>query len=440
MKLIKIITVFILSLIHQQGRAEDLLSIFQQVLSHDPTLESARLKVERAEARYGQARGALFPQVNANVNLSLNKSASQQLGTDSYQGERYNVSLTQSVIDLPKYWSWEMHQELMEQSKKEYLFVKQNLIFDIVTRYFDVLESRDNLFLIQQEKNATVIQLRQIKRQYEKKLIKITDVYEIEAKLDVLKADEIDAEVKFLIAKQRLTELTGKDHQKLDSLKPHIEFTPLDDDILQLIERAKQKNPILHARKFSVNAAKDNLAQQRSKHFPVVDIQLNYYSTNTGFQNTATPSTETQVAAININVPLFSGGTTEKRAEEAASSLEISRQEYIAALRAVIKETKDAFLSTNANLRRIKASQIALKSSVKSREAMEKGFKYGVQTITDVLLSQSREYESRRDLLRAKYSYIRNRLRFERIIGEIDEEKLRIVNEWLVPTLALLDE
>jgi outer membrane protein len=141
----------------------------------------------------------------------------------------------------------------------------------------------------------------------------------------------------------------------------------------------------------------------RQLHLPVVELQLNYYNTNTGFQSANLGNqTDTQVAAINVNVPIFSGGTTTQRAQEAQHKPTLNKYDSEAKLRALIKETSDAFLTSNANVRRIKATRKALESAAKSREAMVTGFGYGVETISDVLKAQEEEFKAKRDLAKAK--------------------------------------
>jgi outer membrane protein len=170
---------------------------------------------------------------------------------------------------------------------------------------------------------------------------------------------------------------------------------------------------------------------------PVVELQLNYYNTNTGFQSTNLGSqVDTQVAAINVNVPIFSGGVTTKQTQEAQHKLTLNQYDNESKLRALIKETSDAFLNSNANVRRIKATQKALESATKSREAMETGFGYGVETITDVLKAQEEEFKAKRDLAKAKYGYVKNRMRFLQAIGTISEENLEEVNGWLQHSAA----
>ena len=141
---------------------------------------------------------------------------------------------------------------------------------------------------------------------------------------------------------------------------------------------------------------------------------------------------QTQVAAININVPLFSGGTTTHQLFEAQHKLQLSKNDNEATLRALIKETSDAFLTSNASVRHIKAAQKALESAIKSRESMERGLHYGVVTVSDLLRAQQDEFLAQRDLSRARYSYIKNRIRFLRAIGSVSEINLKEVNDWLV--------
>jgi len=194
---------------------------------------------------------------------------------------------------------------------------------------------------------------------------------------------------------------------------------------------AKSENPTLAAQISAIAAASNEVAMQKSKHLPVVDLQFNYYDTDTGYQSSQQPKTEVQVAAINVTVPIFSGGVTTQKTHEAQHRLALTENENEAKIRALVKETSDAFLSSNASVRRINASLKAVESSSKSREAKEKGFKYGVETISDVLDAQQSEFKAGRDLSQAKYSYIKNRIRFMHAIGMISEENLQEINGWL---------
>ena len=422
--------------------AEDLLTIYQQALEADPQLKTAELKVEIGSAQKGQALGQMLPQINRQYQLvhkrpeatmnRLLRTPRLSVINSYYPGTRYSVSLNQTLIDFAKFWNWRRAQEIENQYTSENIEAQHTLMFDVVEKYFDVLQAEDQLYFLQAEKDSTIKQLEQVKKQYAKQLVLITDLYEVEARLDQIKADEIEAETILVTARQSLTELTNTTPVALYKLRDEIEYKELQGDLKEWIEVAKSENPTLAAQLSAIAAASNDVAAQKAKYMPVVDVQLNYNSTNTGYLSSNLPNTyETQVAAINVNIPIFSGGTTTNQVYEAKHKLSISKYENEAKIRALIKETSDSFLSSNASVRRISATRKALESAIKSREAMETGFSYGVQTTFDVLNAQQGEFKVRRDLSQAKYAYIKNKMRFLKAVGLISEENMVEVNNWL---------
>jgi outer membrane protein len=412
------------------GYAEDLLTIYHQALEADPELKSSETKIQIGTAQKGQALGEMLPQVTGTGNWSTNSQrVSNQ--TSDYYGARYVVSLNQTLLDFPKFWDWRRAKAVESQYTLENIQAQQTLLFNVVDKYFAVLEAEDEHSFFKSEEETTGQQLEQIQKLFDRELVKITDLYAIEARLDQIKADIIEAEAKVVTAKEGLKELTNITPATLLKLRDEIDYQELQGQLEDWLEVAKSENPTLAAQQYAIAAADHDVSAQKSRHLPVVELQLNYFNTNTGFQSTRTNQTDTQVAAINVNVPIFSGGTTTKRTQEAQYKLALNKYDNEAKLRALVKETSDAFLSSNANVRRIKATRKALESASKSREAMETGFMYGVETISDVLEAQQEEFKAKRDLAQSKYVYIKNRMRFMQAIGMISEENLTEVNNWL---------
>lgn len=426
----------LISILASQGAAaEDLLTIYQQALQSDPQLKIAETKVEVGTAQKGQAFGLMLPQVNASANWSKNESKTQQSAPQSkrrYPGTRYNISLTQTLIDFAKYWEWRRASKIEDQYEAEAMDARNLLIYNVVDRYFNGLEMEDQLNFVRSERDAVQRQLEQVRKQYTKQLIKLTDVYAVEARLDQVAADEILAESKLVTAKEALREITGVIPSSLDRLQDSVEYKEIQGDIQQWIDVAQSQNSALYAKQIAIQAAENSLAVQKSKHLPVVDLQLTYYDTDTGYQSISLSNkVQTSVAAINVNVPIFSGGTTTHQMFEAQHNLQISRDDNEAAVRAIIKETSESLTTTNADARRVRAAKKAVDSASKAREAMEKGFRYGTVTIGDVLKEQQNEFLAKKELAQAKYSYIKNRIRFLRAIGSLAEENVQEVNSWL---------
>lgn len=426
---------FIIFACTQAAVAEDLLAVYHQALEADPQLKSAQVRVEIGAAQKGQALGQMLPQVSASGNWSANKQTARRgngASTSNYSGTRYYVSLNQTLVDFAKFWEWRRASKVEDQYAAEAIEASNQLMFNVVERYFNELEAEDQLSFAKTEKLAAQKQLEQIQKRYAKQLLKITDLYAIEARLDQIIAAEILAESRRVTAQESLRELTGASPAALNKLRDAVDYQEIQGDLQQWIEMAQSQNPAISAKQIAIQAAENNVTVQKSKYLPVADFQLNFYGTNTGYQSANLGSdTQTEVAAINVNVPLFSGGTTTQQLFESQHRLQVSKNDNEAAIRAITKETSDAFLSANANARHIKASQKALESASKSREAMEQGFHYGVVTIGDVIKAQQDEFLAKKEFAQAKYSYIKNRIRFMHAIGSIAEENLQEINGWL---------
>lgn len=416
-------------------QAEDLLSIYQQALVADPQLKTSEMRAEIGSAQKNQALGQMLPQITASGNWSTNQQRIDRglsASTSSYEGTRYYVSLNQTLIDFAKFWNWRSASKVEDQYTTEAIEAEHELMTKVVDRYFSVLEAEDQLYFLQTEKKSTEKQREQIQKRFDKQMAKITDVFEVEARLDQIAAEEIVQETKRNTAQEALRELTGVRPSALDKLRQDVKYQELEGDLQQWVDMAIGQNPTLSARAIAIEAAENNVTAQKSKHLPVADLQLNYYDTNTGFQSSNLGAgTQTQVAAINVSVPIFSGGVTTNQMYEAQHRLQISKNDHEEALRGVIKETSDSFLSSNASVRYIAASQKALESAGKSRQSMERGLEYGVVTVSDLLKAQQDEFLAQRNLAQAKYAYIKNRIRFMRAIGSISEQNLQEINDWL---------
>lgn len=415
------------------SRAEDLLSIYQQTVEADPKLNSAAFKSAIGGDQKSQALGAMLPQINATGSWSQNTQSTGNSRTDgNYFGTRYYVSMTQSLIDFAKFWGWRRAISTEEQYQTELIVAQQDSMFNVVERYFNVLQAEDELFFIRTEKEAVAKQLEQFRKQFEKQLIKITDIYAIEARLDEILAEETVADSKLSEALQSIKELTGFSPSALDKLRDDIEFKEMEGDLNDWIEVAKSQNPDVLARNHAIEAAKNDLTMQKSKHLPVVELQLNFYDTNMGYQNvTLGSSVQTQTAAINVNMPIFSGGVTSSQVSESQHRLELNKSDQEAEIRALARETSDAFLLTNSGVKHIKAAQKMLASASKNNEAISRGFHYGLFTVNDSIKAQQAEFSARKDLAKAKYDYIKSRTRFMRAIGSISPENLFEINDWL---------
>jgi outer membrane protein len=156
------------------------------------------------------------------------------------------------------------------------------LLLKVVDKYFAVLEAEDGLSFFQNEEESTAQQLEQIQKLFDRELVKITDLYAIETRLDQIKADIIEAEAKVVTAKESLRELTNTTPAQLSKLRDEIEHKELEGKLDDWLAVVKSENPTLAAQQYAIAAADLDVSDPKARHLPVVVLQLNYYNTDTG--------------------------------------------------------------------------------------------------------------------------------------------------------------
>ncbi len=432
LKLLKLNLLTVSVLMVTPVSAQNLEEIYRQVLQADTRLLINELGVEVGVARVQQAYGSLLPQVSINSNWTENKRKSEGFNRDTYSGERYTLSIRQSVFDMPKYYSWKRSLDLSKQFSFQQKDTQSIVRLDTIERYFQLLRANDELALIHEEKEATKKKAEQIEALYKKKLVKITDFYEVTARVDMLSSQEIDAMQAVDLAKEGISELTNTSIENAAYLSDRASFAHRIQNIDDWIEKFKVGNTSLRALQKAVDAAKKNVEQQKSGRYPVIDLQLSKQKSNIGFENSLSNSISTEVAALNFTLPLYSGGSASGRISEAVQQLSLAHANYEQEYRQTIKELRDMFIGVNALVRRIEAAKKSIESAQKSYQAMNKSFSLGIATVSDVLDAQQVYSQATRTYQQAKYDYIITKSRLQHLSGTLNDEVITEINSWLM--------
>lgn len=411
----------------------DLWVLYQQAQSQDPRVLMAQAAARRAEYQQREALGQLLPQVSADARLTRTNYITERSDT-YYGGERYSATMSQVLYDSPVWQSYQRSRALSEQYAEQGEHDIQGATADLVQRYFDVLAAQDSLELIQAEKRSVERNLERVRSLFERQLAPITDKLEVEARLDRLRSDEIEARNHIWVTREALAEVIGRPvYEQLERLvaQPKLAQTFVLDNFEHWRDLALANSPLIGAKQALVDAQRAARKEAFGGHLPKVSLQLSSQKSNIGSENALTPRTESNVAALNIRIPIFSGGSTSARSDAAYESMLIARQELETARRQVLKEVRTAYMNAESALARVQASQVALQSATKAREAAEKSFSYGINNAVDVLDRAREQYSAERDLLEAQYSFLLSYVVLKRWSGNLSEDDLQQINTLL---------
>jgi len=413
----------------------DLWQLQQEARGADPRILKAQALVRSGEGRQREALGRMLPQLNANGSFNRSRR-DDDLSRTEYNGKRASLALNQMIYDPQSWRSYQKFSELAQQSQFESTDAQVLSSIDLSDRYFTVLAAEDELTLVRSELDATRQSLKQVEKLLSKQMVAKADKLEIQARVDALEADEIEAANKVAISREAISELVGRDvEEPLKRISDNPTFSPPAQAEAYWVQTALESNPALKAREHSVSAAEAAIREAKAGHLPRLGLNLTAQRSDIGYEGTLTPRSDNFVASLDLQVPLYSGGSTRARVVASEGDKDAAQQDLEALRRQVVKETRSAYISITAGLSRIKATRRALESAEASHIETQKSFDRGVKTATDVLDSIKDEFSARRDRDQSQYKFVTSLLVLHRWGGRLSDNDIRQANDWLVEPL-----
>jgi len=416
------------------AQAEDLLEIYQQAQQSDPQYRAAEAAWRAAQEARPQSRALLLPSLSMSGNLTANRVDQNKPSSanDSYSSHGFGLSLSQPVYHGDYYVQLRQADASVQQAEAVLAAEQQGLLLRIAERYFDLLSANDNLDFARAEKQATARQLEQAKKRFEVGLIAITDVHEAQAAYDLVVAKEITAENGVTNSREALAELTGSEPGALSRLGEQMPLiNPTPDNITDWADAALKDNVTLHAARHGLESTREEITRQRAGHHPTLDLvgSHNFSSSDGGLSGES--ERNSTAIALQLNVPLYSGGSVNSKTREAEERYTEARETLEQTRRAILRQARDAYRGVVSSISQVNALKQALVSTGSALEATEAGFEVGTRTIVDVLNAQREQYRARDAYAAARYDYILNTLRLKQAAGRLERVDLEQINGWL---------
>ena len=386
--------------------ADTLAEVYDQAKQNDPQLLRSAAQRDAAFEAVTSSRSSLLPQINLTANYDINRGDRSDMSNDNNQWG-VGIGFSQELYQRSSWITLDTAEKTARQSDSAYAAEQQALILRVATAYFEVLRAQDNLEFVRAEKAAVARQLEQTKQRFEVGLSAITDVHDAQAQYDGVLADEVLAENDLTNSYEGLREITGQEHSNLSILDTdRFSASKSSESAVALVEQAEQKNLSLLAARISQDIAKDNISLQSSGHLPSLTLDGGYDYTDIGSSATSDGTTNDFNVGINLNVPLYTGGSTTSLTKQAEYNYVAASEDLEATYRSVVKDVRAFNNNISASIGALRAYEQSVVSAQSALEATEAGFDVGTRTIVDVLDSTRRLYDANKNLSDARYNYI----------------------------------
>lgn len=437
-KLVRPALALLVGLLAATGAQAQVLSILSRdALAADPGLAGAQAQVQAAEQRVVQAQAGFGP----TVGITATSNDSRYNEAPAYDLRRFNsqqtvLQVTQPLLRNALLPALEAAQAQLEQARAALDQARGDATLKLVEASFEVLKARDAVALAGAQKVAAQEQLQSARRKFTIGTATVVDVREAEAKIDTVAALVIAAQGEFELRQDVLTELVGRPTPELLDRGLNGETMPplKAAEVLGWIADAQLHSPQLVQAQKALLAAQAELRKAWQGHAPTADLVYSHTrSSDSGTVTSVFPRRgNISQLGVNVSIPLFASGGTQARVKEVSALRDKADSDVEVARRTVQIGVRQNFTATLSAISLARGLLTATRSLEIAMLANRRAYEVGMKVNAEVLEAQSKVFESRRDLSRARYDAWLSFLRLKSFAGQLFDSDVQGLDAVLV--------
>ena len=428
------------------ARGQSLVELFDAAREYDAGFKSVQLQAQATRLKVEQAQAKLGPTVNLNLTANTNSSSTTYVNTKvagytdntrGYSAEQGTVAATQPLYrpaDNAEVAQANLQLQLADEQLRA---AEQDLMVRLSQAYFDVLASQDTLTFVQAQLKAVAEQLASAKRNFEVGTATITDTREAQATYDLVVAQEIGASNDLRVKKMALDQLVGK--SGISPKAVALNATPAQPqpaNVDEWVAISEQQNASIRQARIGVDVAALEVKKADAGLRPTLDAQFSYTYQN-NINGNAASSYDTRLgiatAALVMNWPLYTGNALNNRVRETMSLSNKASADLDNATRNIAQATRAAYFGVVSGVSQVQALKAAEESSLVALEANKLGYSVGVRININVLDAQSKLYDTKAKLAKARYDVLVGHLKLRQVSGSLQLQDLQDINKLLAP-------
>ncbi|WP_229427303.1 TolC family outer membrane protein [Massilia atriviolacea] len=404
--------------------AINLQQAYEQALRNDPTYRSAFYENQSGKENAILGRAGLLPNVQANYNASKNHSDIEtptSITQPEYISRVSSIQLRQTLFNVDAYARFKQGKAQALLSDQVFSVRGQEVLIRVISAYFDALFADEQVALNTAQRDAYLEQSAVNTRLLKHGEGTRTDVLEVQARLELSEATLIEAKDNQATARNTLAGIIGGDPGTLVGLNDTFRMLPLSPSGLEEWKAmALRQNPELLAQTTALEVAKQEILKARAGHSPRLDFVASYSKNASETINTYNQDSTVRAIGIQLNVPLYSGGSVNATSRQAVAGLERSRADLQAKTDKALIEVSKQYSAVQSGIAKVNALNRAVESSNLLIKATEQSIKGGVRINLDLLNAQQQLFTTKRDLAQARYGYLMASLRLRAAAGALD--------------------
>ncbi len=415
-----------------EGERFSLRRALTDALARDPIYQAALAAARAEREALPQALAGYRPQVSLVGRGSVSEQNVQESGTintgkTEVQAYSYSLEVAQPIIRAPALREIEQARIALEQAEEAEQAARQALILRLAQSYLQVLKALDETELARAELEAIEAQFALAEQRFERGLGTRNELNDARSGLAIARARQIQRQNELDDARLALKEIVGVEVAALEGFRG--DFTPslpFPDNAGPWIRAAEQQNPELRSRLLANRIAQLEVERQQAGRLPTLDLSLSagrQADDQTLFSDDRQEIDTLQVA-LEMRMPLYSGGRTTSLITQAQERLTETLQRAEGERRRIERAVRSSFLGVVSTAELMEALQESLAAEETRLQTRIEGLESGVESQIEVLDAYQQYFAVRRDYSEVRLDYLINRLSLQQAVGALDERDL----------------
>jgi len=382
----------------------------------------SRQRLEQQRQDITIATSNLYPQISAQAGYTRQKvtdTGSGGGGFDFFNTPRDYGTLTftldQHIYQWGKVWSGRrIALYYFNSSKLRHIRQVQTILFNVSTRYYEVLLGRRAIEIAETALERARQQLDQAEARFNVGILTKTDV--LRARVQVMQSREQleRAKNQYAIAQENLALELGLKSVPGSIAEPAEKTLPAFD-VAELFRRALEHRRDYNQAKQQLRLAEERVDFEQADYFPNLSVEGQYTRTNE--EDLFYGEREDWQATLKLSYPLFTGWKTTAEVDQAKAA----RMEASSGLSRLEKEIRNDVRSVYLDIQTQKKVIAQLEEQVKAARRNYKQvtarFEQGLVTAVDQIDAFTALNEAENRLAQAYYSYQLDQIRLKLAIG-----------------------
>ncbi len=395
------------------AQAETLNEALAAAYGSNPTLQAERAGLMATGENVRQAQAGWLPTVTLQGSIASQDFTGKDDDPLTPDVETSTSPLSgAAVVSLPvfrggqTYYGTKAAKAQTRAAEANLRSVEQQVLFDAVTAYYDVL--RDISVVELSHNNVQVLerQLQAAQDRFRVGEITRTDVAQAEARLSGSKSRLTRSEAALIASQSAYERVIGHSPVNMGAIENLPEIAAMPKSEAEAVAIALQSNPVLSAAREREVSSREGVKATRGGLLPQVSLQGSYSYTDerdyvqgvsSGFAETDTTSLTGQVT-----IPLYQGGATYSRLRQAKQVNNQNRIQIAETERSVREAVINAWEGLRSTQATIVSSQQQVRANEIAFDGVQQEAQVGSRTTLDVLDAEQELLDARVTLVGAR--------------------------------------